>query len=167
MASRFTCRVCLQSHKDHIYSFFYSYWSKARVSWSFENDGLPQHICRSCKLTALDIEKKLKFIQARAKKSYDDLSRVSSTPTSLLSGNQMHTHTVTHTSQTHTENRKRPKNTSSSTGVSPFTVRSRPPCKKLTTKRLFDNEPRKYANDNINKFATAKIKHYIYMYCLC
>ena len=35
------------------------------------------------------------------------------------------------------------------------------PCKKLTTKRLFDNEPCKYANYNINtcnKFATAKIK---------
>ena len=137
--------MCLQSHKDHIYSFFTPIGVRLELAGRLsslllvpisENDGSPQHICRSCKVTALDIEKKLKSIQARAKKSYDDLSRVSSTPTSLLSGNQMHTHAVTHTSQTHTENRKRPKNTSSATGVSHFTVRSRPPCKKLTTKRL-------------------------------
>ena len=81
-------------------------------------DGLPEHICRKCKRKLERLEKaaeELESFRSEAKNTYSILS---------LKRNEL----------------KRTKETSSSIGVSPDTLRSRPPAKKLTRRHLeFEN----------------------------
>ena len=78
-----------------------------------QGDGLPVHACRSCVRQVLAIETKLANLRDTAKCSYDKLCDT-------------------------VGSRKRPKNTSSVTGVSPHTARTRPLAKRLSSsKQLF------------------------------
>ena len=81
-------------------------------------DGLPGHICRKCKRKLERLEKaaeELESFRCDAKNTYS---------TFALKRNEL----------------KRTKETSSSIGVSPDTLKSRPPAKKLTRRHLdFEN----------------------------
>ena len=80
-------------------------------------DGLPGHICRKCKrkLERLEKAEELESFRSDAKNTYS---------TFALKRNEL----------------KRTKETSSSIGVSPNTLKSRPPAKKLTRRHLdFEN----------------------------
>jgi hypothetical protein len=81
-------------------------------------DGLPEHICRKCKRKLERLEKaaeELESFRSAAKNTFSTLA---------LKRNEL----------------KRTKETSSSVGVSPDTLKSRPPAKKLTRRHLeFEN----------------------------
>ena len=88
-----------------------------------ENDGLPSHVCRSCKRRAFTVEKKLQELRCMAKESMKKLHDIGQ------------------------ERRKRPKDTSSGAGVSPHTAAARPPAKRthLLGKQLFAATPRSHS----------------------
>ena len=70
-------------------------------------DGLPSHLCRSCLGKVETVELKLKALRQQPRESAGNMQdRVS-------------------------DDRKRPKDTSSDTGVSPATAKARPPAKRM------------------------------------
>ena len=75
-----------------------------RVPVSIE-DGLSQHICRSCSGKVETVERKLQALRQQARESIEKIMQASS--------------------------RKRTKDTSSETGVSPSTAKARPPAKRM------------------------------------
>ena len=75
-----------------------------RVPVSVE-DGLSQHICRSCSGKVETVERKLQALRQQARESIEKIMQASS--------------------------RKRTKDTSSETGVSPSTAKARPPAKRM------------------------------------
>lgn len=70
-------------------------------------DGLPQHICRSCSGKVETVERKLQALRQQARESVEKTMQAPS--------------------------RKRGKDTSSKTGVSPSTAKARPPAKRMYT----------------------------------
>ena len=100
-----------------------------------------QFSSRSCKETALATctRKPIEILRS----SNQTRKKLESLPHQHLSF-QKTRWTQMHTPPKHTPRivLKRPRDTSSSTGESPFTSRSRPPCMRLTTKRRFDKQLR-------------------------
>ena len=68
-------------------------------------DGLSQHICHSCSGKVETVERKLQALRQQARESIEKIMQASS--------------------------RKRTKDTSSETGVSPSTAKARPPAKRM------------------------------------
>ena len=90
-----------------------------------QGDGLPMHASRSGIRQVLAIETKLASLRATAKSSYDRLCDT-------------------------VGSRKRPKNTSSATGVSPHTSRSRPLAKRLSGSKQRFPENSEYTHKQIH-----------------
>ena len=138
------CRFCSKNcAKKHPFSLFSSQnrredlpdrLSKLLPVPVARNDDLSQYICRTCKSNAVNIEQKMQEMRERAR-----LSCQSSITDSLPSTSDKATNPMLHA---HLQTRKRAKNSSSSTGISPFTQQSRPQSKRpyamsMTSRRLF------------------------------
>ena len=132
-----TCRLCSSTtSRKYLFGLFTPLGEKEKLSDCLstlllvpitKNDKLPQYICRKCKEAFLVVERKLKSLRIQAKESFDKFQQTV----------PMHTQTHFNAPTCTPESRKRPKHTSSLTGVSPFTARSRPPSKKAS-RRLFE-----------------------------
>ena len=129
-----SCRLCLgKAERPHFTSLFsgnsLSQDLPGRVSRISgvpisQHDGYPDRLCRSCMSKFTSLEKAMAKFQEVAKASYSTLSR------------------------------KRPKETSSDTGVSPHTARSRPPAKRSRSRCLFPDNTGKL---NIRKNQQKKL----------
>ena len=112
----FTCRICLSTvETKHSTALFTATclsqgWpTRIRELLYVEvvkDDGLPSHICRSCRGKVVSIEVKLQNLRALAQESLKKLQ------------------------DTRSGERKRSKDTSSRLGVSPHTANARPPAKR-------------------------------------
>ena len=98
-------RGCLDKCRMHLFCLFTPLGEKeglaVRISTLLlvpvsKNDGLPQFICRQCKDAALGIERKLKALQHKAKKTFYSLSSEASIPVVPTSP---HSHSHTHANE--------------------------------------------------------------------
>ena len=155
---RSVCRFCLRvSPSKHHHSLFTTQGksqdlpgrlSKLLLVPVVQDDGMSQYICRTCKSNAIIVEQKMHEMQERALISYQtckgsasDVNASCTTDSAMLPVAASLPPVGAPISPSSYTTRKRTKDTSSCTGISPFTAQSRPQSKRpysLTSKRLFD-----------------------------
>ena len=155
---RSVCRFCLRvAPSKHLHGLFTTQGksqdlpgrlSKLLLVPVIQDDGMSQYICRTCKSNAIILEQKMHEMQERALISYQtckgsasDVNASCSTGSAMLPEAASLPPVGVPISPSSYTTRKRTKDTSSCTGISPFTAQSRPQSKRpysLTSKRLFD-----------------------------
>ena len=155
---RSVCRFCLRvAPSKHLHGLFTTQGksqdlpgrlSKLLLVPVVQDDGMSQYICRTCKSNAIILEQKMHEMQERALISYQtckgsasDVNASCSTGSAMLPEAASLPPVGVPISPSSYTTRKRTKDTSSCTGISPFTAQSRPQSKRrysLTSKRLFD-----------------------------